>query len=126
MIRGGGMKRDKGLDNLLSLDGEILVQEDNSWIKIEAKLLNSPSVERPHGIKYSLTLHSPDGERILGYDNAHSVHTKPGKNYSGQIITFDHRHSESDQKAAPYSFSSPDQLLEDFFKDVDKYLSKKK
>lgn len=29
------------------------------------------SSERPHGIKYSLTLHAPDGTRLLGFDNAH-------------------------------------------------------
>jgi len=26
--------------------------------------------ERPHGIKYSLTLHAPDGTRLIGFDNA--------------------------------------------------------
>ena len=26
--------------------------------------------ERPHGLSYSLTLHAPDGERLVGFDNA--------------------------------------------------------
>jgi len=31
------------------------------------------SREKPHGIDYSLTLHGPDGERLVGFDNAHPV-----------------------------------------------------
>jgi hypothetical protein len=31
------------------------------------------SPEKPHGIDYSLTLHGPDGERLVGFDNAHPV-----------------------------------------------------
>jgi hypothetical protein len=29
--------------------------------------------ERPHGLKYSLTLHAEDGARLLGFDNAHRI-----------------------------------------------------
>ena len=29
--------------------------------------------EKPHGLDYSLTLHGPDGERLVGFDNAHPV-----------------------------------------------------
>ena len=28
---------------------------------------------RPHGLYYSLTLHDPEGQRLIGFDNAHSV-----------------------------------------------------
>jgi predicted transcriptional regulator len=31
------------------------------------------SREKPHGIDYSLTLHGSDGERLVGFDNAHPV-----------------------------------------------------
>jgi hypothetical protein len=31
------------------------------------------SPEKPHGIDYSLTLHGPNGERLVGLDNAHLV-----------------------------------------------------
>ena len=117
------MRRDKGLDTLLDLDGEIFVQEDKSWIKIKAKIVDTPSPERPHGIKYSLTLHAPDGKRILGYDNAHSVQTKSRKKYAGRITAYDHHHSSS-EKITPYFFTSPEQLLKDFFNDVDEYLKK--
>ena len=29
------------------------------------------TAERPHGIRYSLTLHAPTSERLMGFDNAH-------------------------------------------------------
>jgi hypothetical protein len=29
--------------------------------------------ERRHGLRYSLTLHGPGGDRLVGFDNAHSV-----------------------------------------------------
>ncbi len=31
------------------------------------------STVRPHGIKYSFTLHDVDGTRLLGFDNAHGL-----------------------------------------------------
>jgi hypothetical protein len=31
------------------------------------------SPEKPHGLDCSLTLHGPDGERLVGFDNAHPV-----------------------------------------------------
>jgi hypothetical protein len=31
------------------------------------------SAEKPHGLDYSLTLHGPDGEWLVGFDNAHPV-----------------------------------------------------
>lgn len=120
------MKRDRGLDTLLDLNGEVFVHEDKTWIKIEAKRIATPSPERPHGIKYSLTLHAPSGKRILGYDNAHSVIEKSRKKYTGQIVAYDHRHSSPNELITPYSFSSPGKLLEDFFNDVDKHLNRKK
>ena len=110
----------------MDLDGSIFVQEDKSWIKIEAKRLGKPSPERPHGIKYSLTLHRSDGTRILGFDNAHSVKVRSRKRYTGQIVTYDHQHHSSDERITPYSFSSPEQLLEDFFQAVDDHLKLEK
>jgi hypothetical protein len=31
------------------------------------------SPEKPHGLDYSLTLHGPDGERLVGFDNTQPV-----------------------------------------------------
>ena len=40
------------------------------------------TVHRPHGIRYSFTLHDTDGTRLLGFDNAHGVSRRAN----------DHRH----------------------------------
>ena len=68
------MHRDPGIENLLELHGQIIDQGEGYWIKIEA-WRTDPTAKVPHGLRYSLTLHEPDGTRILGYDNAHGVKT---------------------------------------------------
>src|SRR5262249_27645804 len=86
------MKRDHSLDALLDLDGQVLVvdPESNHWVRFVVRRV--PATEsRPHGLAYSLTLHGPDGERLVGFDNGHAVrgHTGPaGK----RRRTHDHQH----------------------------------
>ncbi|ABE36587.1 hypothetical protein Bxe_C0689 [Paraburkholderia xenovorans LB400] len=66
--------RDHSLDTLLELDGVMYTVDDTGccWVKFEvARIAVSP--ERPHGLKYSLTLHDEKGTRLLGFDNAHPV-----------------------------------------------------
>jgi len=66
-----------GLDTLLDLDGSILGQEGDYWIRIEARRV-PPSDPAQHGISYSPTLHDKYGTRVLGYDNAHIVDGEQG------------------------------------------------
>ena len=65
---------------------------------------------RPHGVKYSFTLHDIDGRRLLGYDNAQGVARK---------IEHDHRHPfrDTDRRVA-YRFTDADSLIADFFTSV--------
>ena len=79
--------RDPTLDVLLDLDGQVLVvdPEGGHWIRfVVTRVPMSP--EKPHGIDYSLTLHGPEGERLVGFDNAHPV----SRRKRGQAQ--DHRH----------------------------------
>jgi hypothetical protein len=117
------MSKDKGLDYLLDLDGEILAQEGGCWVKIEAKKLDRATRESPHRIRYCLTLHDRYGKRLLGFDNAHSIKTKKRSRYKGRSITYDHKHLNPGDKGVPYAFESADQLLADFFTEVDRVLS---
>ena len=49
----------------------------------------------------------------------------PGKfRYAGRILAFDHKHRHAPDKGVLYEFRSAQQLLEDFFEDVDRILSK--
>jgi hypothetical protein len=59
----------------------------------------------------SLTLHGPDGERLVGFDNAHAI----GKRKQGQPR--DHRHRM--RTVAAYEYRDAATLLEDFWRPVD-------
>ncbi len=116
------MSRDAGLDALLDLDGSILDQGDGYWVKITVRLVGTPSAERPHGISYSLTLHDPYNQRILGFDNAHAIKPMGNTKYSGQRVEYDHKHRGIKDKGVPYRFVDCYQLLKDFFNEVDRVL----
>ena len=65
--------RGLGLDTLLDLHGETLFIDDiGHWVKFVV-LRTDVTAERPLGLSYSLTLHAPDGTRLVGFDNAHPV-----------------------------------------------------
>ncbi|SPS00207.1 hypothetical protein CBM2634_B160093 [Cupriavidus taiwanensis] len=71
--------RDRSLDTLLDLDGLLFVIDDESlhWVKIVVRTC-PVSQERPHGLRYSLTLHDRMGCRLLGFDNAHGINEGSG------------------------------------------------
>jgi len=119
------MRRDTAIDTLLDLHGSILDQEGGYWVKLEAWLVDA-SDEIPHGIRYSLTLHEPYGKRILGYDNAHAVKPPKKFKYAGRILTYDHKHRHASDKGVPYKFKDAQQLINDFFADVDRVLQEVK
>jgi len=65
---------DRTIDTLLDLDGLVLVIDPagKHWVKFTARRVPLSSA-RPHGIAYSLTLHDEEGNRLVGFDNAHAV-----------------------------------------------------
>lgn len=107
--------RDPTLDVLLDLDGQVLVVDPDGghWVRfVVSRVTVTP--EKPHGIDYSLTLHGPDGGRLVGFDNAHPV--KPRKRGAAQ----DHRHRL--QTTRTYAYRDAATLLEDFWRTVDAVL----
>jgi hypothetical protein len=106
------------LETLLDLDGEIFILDAGYWVKFEAKRV-TPSPSIPHGMRYSLTLHDRNNVRVVGYDNAHAVKPRGRKKFSGRKVTWDHKHLM--EKVEPYEFESAGQLLDDFWKTVDRY-----
>jgi predicted transcriptional regulator len=89
---------------LLDLDGQILVVDPKGghWVRFVATRVPA-SPEKPHGIDYSLTLHGPDGERLVGFDNAHPV----GRQRRGEPQ--DHRHRL--RSIRPYEYRDAATLL---------------
>jgi hypothetical protein len=115
------MREDWGLRTLLDLHGQIIDQEGGYWVKIEVWAV-PVSRDIPHGIRYSLTLHEPYGNRILGFDNAHAVKPPKKFKYSGIRLPYDHKHRHASDKGVPYEFKDAHQLLSDFFEEVDRIL----
>lgn len=107
--------RDPTLDVLLDLDGQVLVVDPagGHWVGFVVRRVEA-SPERPHGFSYSLALHGPDGERLVGFDNAHPV----GRQRRGEPQ--DHRHSLRSIRA--YEYSDAATLLADFWRTVDAVL----
>lgn len=116
-------KRDRGLDTLLDLDGQIFVVDPDANFITRFRIKRVPvTSEKPHGIDYSLTLHGPDGDRIIGYDNAHPAPVTKGPG-GRRSKSQDHRHRY--HRVRPYKFVDAGTLMEDFWKDVRKILKEK-
>lgn len=109
---------DPALDTLLDLDGFTLVvdPQDGYWVTFVVTQVPA-TPEKPHGLNYSLTLHGRNGERLVGFDNAHRV----GKQKRGEPQ--DHRHRI--RTVRPYQYRDAATLLADFWTEVDAVLKEK-
>ena len=115
--------RDPSLDTLLDLDGLTFFVEDTGsyWVKFDVNRVEA-SVAKPHGLDYSLTLHGPQGERLVGFDNAHPVKSGGGPG-AKRPIEQDHKHRLKTIK--PYDYKDAGTLLVDFWAEVDSILKEK-
>lgn len=119
------MQIDYTLDTLLDLDGLTFHRDDGLWWKIQVKRIN-PTEFIPHGISYSLTLHNRYNTRIMGYDNSHAVKPSGKFKFAGQRLTYDHKHRHSSDKGIPYEFKNAQQLMDDFFAEIDRIVEEQK
>lgn len=105
---------------LLGYDGRRHILESGHFLKFEVRRIE-PSVRVPHGLAYSLTLHAPEGQRLVGFDNAHLV-SHSGSRFVAAPVQADHWHRTVDDPGRPYAFASVEQLLVDFFDEVERTL----
>ena len=113
-----------GLDYLLGLDGNVEFENDEGyWVKMEVSLV-AVTEERPHSIRYNLTLHAPDGTRLIGFDNAHGGIKPAGSHFlhAGNKYPYDHRHRHATDAGVLYEFDTAYQLVTDFYAEVDRVL----
>ena len=110
------MAEDYELEVLLSLDGLEFQFVEGYRVRIAVQLVEATS-SRPQGIKYSLTLHDPARRRIYGLDNAHAARRGQAR--------FDHRHVYRDRRIAAYVYRGPIELLEDFYREVERILQER-
>jgi len=109
---------DLSLDTLLDLNGLTLVVDPEGGHRVRFVVNQVPvTPEKPHGLDYSLTLHGRNGERLVGFDNAHAV----GRPKRGRPQ--DHRHRIRTVK--PYEYRDAASLLADFWAEVDSVLKER-
>jgi Family of unknown function (DUF6516) len=85
------------------LEDRKFVLDNGAIVQIRIWRLPRATLERPHGLKYSL-FYGRHGERIIGYDN--------------EIGKGDHRHYRDREEG--YAFVSLERLIADFEADVRK------
>lgn len=109
---------DPALDTLLDLNGLTLVVDPDGghWVRFVVTRV-PPTSQKPHGLDYSLTLHGPDGERLMGFDNAHPAGKKRRSDPQ------DHRHRN--RTVRPYDYTDAATLLADFWTEVDAVLKER-
>jgi Family of unknown function (DUF6516) len=110
-------KSDLTPDMLLGLDGVVFALSDDPapyWVKFVVKQVPR-SPERPHGLSYSLTLHDPHGDRVLGFDNAHPVSEGSGPGIRTRVER-DHRHH---RQLKFYEFQDAGTLITDSWTQVE-------
>jgi hypothetical protein len=70
-------------------------------------------------VDYSLTLHGPGGDRLVGFDNAHPVRIRSGPGGKAGP-PFDHKHRIN--RVRPYDYEDAATLLADFWTAVETVL----
>lgn len=111
------------LEFLLAFDGHVHWLDQGYWLKFEIGRID-PTSQRPHGLRYSFTLHDPEGTRLIGFDNAHLV-ARSGSRFGQQPTAADHWHRTEADRGRPYVFVSADALLADFFREARRVLAER-
>ena len=112
-------KRPGGFAVLEDYDGYEFVFEQGYCARFEFR--RDENRDGAHPYKYALTLHSPSGKRLVGFDNAHPVRWMSGR-FGRRSVGADHWHRDAADKGRPYEFKSQQRLLEDFFQEVERVL----
>ncbi len=118
-----GRLSEHALEFLLAFDGRIHWLEEGYWLKFAVRR-GEPSEEWPHGLYYSFTLHDPRGQRIVGFDNAHSVRRR-GSRFGQGPQAADHWHRTPGDGGRPYRLTTMETLIDDFFNEVERVLSER-
>lgn len=92
-------------------------QGEGYWVEIKARKVEADEL-RPHGIDYSLCLLSPDDQCLVRFDNAHAIR-------AGRKLTATADHVHLGCRVKPYVYSDPEQLMSDFWTEVDRVLKEK-
>jgi hypothetical protein len=115
------MSRDKALDTLLDLNGVSYILTGPFWVKFEVRTV-PVTPQKPHGLDYSFSLHDGDGQRLLGFDNAHAIEEGSGPGTRTRI-EYDHLHKG--KRVRFYDYQDALTLLTDFWMEAGKILDER-
>ena len=110
------------LEFLLAFDGRRHWYDGGYSLKFEIRRV-APTATRPHGLRYSFTLHDPKGKRLIGFDNAHAL--KARQRSRPRLPIADHWHRTEKDRGRPYVFRDAETLLDDFFAEVERVLQER-
>jgi hypothetical protein len=116
-------KDEHTLEFLLDFDGRLHWYEGGYFAKFEIRRVKATK-DRPHGLRYSFTLHAPGGRRLVGFDNAHPVGTKRSRSRERTVVA-DHWHRTHADPGRPYRFKNAEKLIEDFFNEIERVLTER-
>jgi len=111
------------LEFLLAFDGRTHWYEGGYHIRFEIRRVRKTAA-RPHGLRYSFTLHDPDGIRLIGFDNAHTVRPS-GSRFKAKPEAADHWHRTESDEGRPYEFRDAETLIDDFMNEVERVLTER-
>jgi hypothetical protein len=114
---------DHALEFLLAFDGLVHYLAGGYSLRFDIGRVEATS-RRPHGLSYSLTLHAPDGTRLVGFDNAHPVRDRRGR-FSRRLPESDHWHRTERDPGRLYTFVDAETLIDDFFDEVGRVLAER-
>lgn len=112
------------LESLLVLDGAAFLVAPGVIVEFAVRRTDA-TLERPHGVSYALVLRPTSGGRPwVRFDNAHAVDDN-GRRYRRRRAAYDHWHRTAKDKGRPYDFTTPFQLLDDFWREVRRTLDER-
>lgn len=104
------------------MHGTKFTYECGYWFEIVAYQVEV-NQSRPHGIRYPLTFHDHQNQRIFRMDNAHAIAATKQGMCRGRIQKWDHLHQSISDKVTPYEFVNAAQLIKDFFSAIEKIIA---
>src|SRR5258708_14056087 len=103
---------DHALEFRLAFDGLVHYLAGGYALRFDIGRVEATS-RRPHGLSYSLTLHAPDGTRLVGFDNAHPVRDRRGR-FSRRLPESHHWHRTERDPRPLYTSLYAETLIHDF------------